>query len=123
KFLVVLKSLQRRVVAHGHDPRQRQPEYCICKGRCMTHIEINWIESMPHMQLRVVIQPAAAKPFVSFADPPTDHIANGVVIEMQIECNGVVETHVLRIQRVSLHHAKAEGHQRVSAPPRKEPYF
>ena len=42
------------------------------------------------------------------------------MIEMQVECNGVVETHVLCVERVSLHHAKAEGDQHVSAAPREE---
>ena len=56
-----------------------------------------------------------------FADPPSDHVPNDIVIEMQIECNGVVEAHVLGVQRVSLHHAKAEGDQYVSATPREEP--
>src|ERR1700730_12768336 len=87
----------------------------------MAHIEIDGIESVPHMQLRIIVQAAAAKPFVTFADSPADHVPNDVVVEMQVECNGVVEAHVLRVQRVSLHHAKAEGHQSVSATPREEP--
>src|SRR5580704_18926433 len=87
----------------------------------MTRIEIDGIESMPHMQLRIIVEAAAAKPFVPVADPPADHVPNHVVIEMQFDCNGVIETDVLRVQRVSLHHAKAEGHQHISATPGEEP--
>src|SRR6516164_6367612 len=83
----------------------------------MARIQIDGIESVPHMQLRIIIEAAAAKPFISFADPPTDHVPDHIVIEMQVQSNGVIETDVLCIQRVSLHHAGAEGHKGVSATP------
>src|SRR4051794_10842887 len=97
EVLVVCKQLQCRVVAYWNDPGQRQLEYCICKNRRMADIEINRIEAVPHMQLRIIVQTAATKPFVPVADPPIDHIPNYIVIEMQVECNGVVETYVLRV--------------------------
>ncbi len=68
---VVRKQLQRRVVARRHHPGQRPPEYRICQRRGMARIEIDGIESMPHMQLRIIVQAAAAKPFVPVADAPT----------------------------------------------------
>jgi hypothetical protein len=54
KVLVVCKQLQCRVVACWNDPGQHQLEYCICKDRRMAHIEINRIEAVPHMQLRII---------------------------------------------------------------------
>jgi hypothetical protein len=66
----------------------------------MACIEIDGIEPVPHMQLRIIVQAAAAKPSVPVADPPTDHVPNDVVVKMQVECNGVVETHVLRVPRI-----------------------
>src|SRR6185503_4263521 len=85
KVFVVWKFLECRVVARRHNPGQRQPEYRICNDRRVAHIEIDGIQSVPHMQLWIITQATAAKPFVPFADPPTDHVPNHVVIEMQVE--------------------------------------
>src|ERR1700758_2143322 len=63
---------------------------------------------MPQMQLWIIIQPAAAKPFVSIGDRPAHHVAKRIVIEVQVEGDIVVEAYVLSIDRVTMYHARCK---------------
>src|ERR1700730_10993595 len=64
---------------------------------------------MTHFLLWVIIQPAAAEPFKSIGDRPLDHIAYRVMVKMQIEREVVIESDILRIDRVGFRHAHGEG--------------
>src|SRR5690349_1086097 len=63
---------------------------------------------MPQMQLWIIIQPAAAKPFVTIGDRPAYQIAKDIVIEVQVEGDIVVEAYVLGIDRFTVHHARCK---------------
>src|SRR5215510_12481679 len=72
------------------------------------------------MQFRIIVQSAAAEPLIAVGDRPTDHVAKRIMIEVQIECDIVVETYVLRIDRVTLYHTCCERHDRSALPPEEE---
>src|SRR5215208_4286261 len=72
------------------------------------------------MQFRIIVQSAAAKPFVPVGDRPADHIAKRIMIEVQVKRDTVVETYVLRIDRVTLYHAYCKCDDPPALAPQEE---
>ena len=72
------------------------------------------------MQLGIIVQAAAAKPFVPIGDRPTDHIAKRIMIEVQVERDIVVEAYVLRIDRVTVYYTRCKRDDPAALPPKEE---
>src|SRR6516164_2083234 len=72
------------------------------------------------MQFRIIVQAAAAKPFVPIGDRPTDHIAKRVMIEVQIERDIVVEAYILCIDRVTVYYTRCKRDDPAALAPKEE---
>src|ERR1700751_3023477 len=75
---------------------------------------------MAQVQFGVIVQPAPVTPLVAICDRPTNHVSNGVVIEEQLQRDGIVETNVFGVYGVTLGHAKSERNNSSVLPPNKE---
>src|SRR5215469_13290485 len=75
---------------------------------------------MAQVQLGVVVQPATVKPFVAICNRPSNHVSNRVVIEVQLQRDGIVETNVFGVYGVALGHAKGERNNSGVLPPNEE---
>src|SRR5689334_8954037 len=63
---------------------------------------------MPQMQLWIIIQPAASKPFVPIGDRPAYQVAKHIVVEVKVEGDFIIEPYVLGIDRVTVYHARCK---------------
>src|SRR5262245_2039475 len=82
KIEVVGKFLQRRIVAGRLKQRERDSHEHVDDGRCMPDIEIDRLEAMSQMQLRIIVQASALKPPASVRHGPSNQIAENVMIKM-----------------------------------------
>jgi site-specific recombinase XerD len=95
EIAIVREPSQRLVVAGRYDPGQQQPENQVRKRGAKTRIEVERIEIVPHPEFRFVAETRASKPLVTVGDRPVHHVANGVVVEMEVEGDGIVQTDIL----------------------------
>src|SRR5262245_38323573 len=72
------------------------------------------------MQLWIIIQPAATKPFVPVGDCPAYHVAKHIVIEVQVKRDIVVEAYVFGIDRVTVYHARCKRDDTPALTPEEE---
>jgi len=57
----------------------------------MLDIQIDGLQAVSQMQLWIIVQRAALKPFEPVLDRPADQIAENVMIKVELESNGVIE--------------------------------
>src|SRR5260370_41157544 len=86
----------------------------------MPDVQIDGLEAMSQMQLRVIVQAAALKPLAPVRYRPTNQIAEHVMIKMEFKRNAVVEAQIFGEQGVVMHHACAESDRLRVAPPDEE---
>src|SRR5689334_11161264 len=120
EIAVIREPSQGLVVAGRYDPWQQQPENRVRKRGAKTHIEVERIEIMPHPEFRFVAETRASKPLVTVGNRPVHHIANRVVIEMEVEGDRIVEADILPEKTVAFDHAEAEGDHVLTPAPDKE---
>src|ERR1700733_10728038 len=91
KFRIVRKLVERVVVARWLEPRKRYPYDHIDDGRRVLHIEINRLKPMSKVELWVIVQSTALKPFAPICYSPTHQITEDIVVEMKSESDTVIE--------------------------------
>ena len=74
----------------------------------MEHVEIERRELMAEMEFWIVIERTTAVVAQPLIDRPTNHIAHGVEIKMQIERDIVIEAEALIVNCVATNEAKTE---------------
>src|ERR1700682_1717447 len=120
KLTVIGKFLQRLVVTRWLDQRQHPLQYRVFYPRYVPDIKINWVQQMPQVQFRIVIETAAAKPLVAICNRPRNHISHCIVIKVQVERDRIVEANVFGINSIVLDHAKGECHDPCVLAPDEE---
>src|SRR5258708_5774580 len=86
----------------------------------MPHVKVDRIQLVSQMQLGIVVEAAAAEPFVPAGDPPAYEVAEGVMVQVQIERDRVVEAEILGVNRIALQDARTEGDDFPVLAPDKE---
>jgi len=81
---------------------------------------IERIEIVPHPEFRFVAETRASKPLVTVGDRPVHHVANGVVVKMEVEGDSIVQADILPEKTVAFDHAEAEGDHFLTPAPDKE---
>src|SRR5246500_5423373 len=118
---IVCEPSQRLVVAGRYDPGQQQPKDRVRNRGAKTYIEVERIEFVPHPEFRFVAETRASKPLVTIGDRPVHHVANGVVVKMEVEGDSIVQANILPEKTVAFDHAEAEGdHLPTPAPDEEE---
>src|SRR5262245_37260731 len=120
KIAIVREPSQRLVVSRRHDPGQQPPENRVRKRGAKTRIEVERIEIVPHPEFRFVAETRASKPLVTVGDRPVHHVANGVVVKMEVEGDSIVQADILPEKSVVLDHTEAEGDHLPAPTPDKE---
>ncbi len=77
--------------------------------RAMADIEVERVERRAQVQLRIIVEPGAAEALVAVRHRPSHHVAEGIMVEVEVEGAAVVEAEILREDVVALDHAQAEG--------------
>src|SRR5438270_1207444 len=86
----------------------------------MLHVKIERREIATKMQLRVVIERAAAIKGQAIIDGPAQNVAQRVKIKVEIERDRIVQTEIFVINRTIVHHANAEGDDAAVESPDKK---
>src|SRR5580704_7728533 len=102
KLVIVRKLFECLVVARRFEPRKNSAKDCVADRRSVPHVKIDWIELIPQVELGIVVQGAAMKPFVAVRDAPADQVAEGIVVQVQVERDLVIKTEILSMDRIAL---------------------
>src|SRR5258706_1202830 len=103
------ETLQYRIAARRLEPRQDPLHEEVDERRGVPHVEIERRELATEVQLRIVIEGAADIPLQPARHAPRQEVAQRMKVQVQVECDAVVEAEVLVVERVAVHHAEAEG--------------
>src|ERR1700683_3645323 len=102
KLVIVRKLFECLVVARRFEPRKNSAKDCVADRRSVPHVKIDWIKLIPQVELGIVVQGAAMKPFVAVRDSPADQVAEGMVVQVQVERDLVLKTEILPMDRITL---------------------
>src|SRR5205085_5520691 len=115
---------QNRIVACRLEIFQRELKNRVQPCARMQHVEIERSQLVPEVQFRIVVErPADVRAQLLF-NCPADHVAHCVKIKVKIECNIVIETETLIVNRVATNQTKTEGNDSaVNSPNEKARVF
>jgi hypothetical protein len=97
--------------------------YRVEKRGGVPDVEIERVKAVAHVQLGIVVEPAAAKPFASVRHAPADHVARRVMIKMQVERDLIIQSEVFSVDRITFEHAQTERDGATVLPPYEEAYL
>src|SRR5690242_21896871 len=99
-------------------------ENWIQQGLSVSDVEIERCQIATEVQLRIVVERAAAVKRQVVIDCPAENVAQCVKIEMQVERDGIVETEIFVVDRAVVHHANAESNDApIESPDKKADPF
>src|SRR5204863_4840247 len=119
----VWKFFQNRIVPRRLEIFHSQPKDRIKPRSRVQHVEIERRQLVAEMQLRIIVERTAEVKAQPLIDRPTDHVAHGVKIKMQIERDIVVEAKAFIINRVATDEAmtKRDNFSRLSPDEKARP--
>src|SRR5438477_7242396 len=120
KFGGVGKFRQHWVVPRRFKQLHHTTENRIQQGLSMSDVEIERSQIAPEMELRIVVERAAAIKGQAVIDRPAQNVAQGVKIKMQIERDGIIQTEIFIVDRAVVHHTNAESNDAPIEPPDKK---
>ena len=92
----------RLEIFHGEvEDRIQQPSR-------VQHVKIERPKFVPEMQFRIIIERTAVIVAQPLVDRPTDHVAHGVKIKMEIERDIVIEAEAFIVNRVAANKTQTE---------------
>src|ERR1700730_11132641 len=101
--LSIIVEMRETPVGTRRFQQWEQPfQHRIDRSRRMPDVKIEGIERVPQMPLRVVIEAAAVKLLVTVGDGPFNDIVKNTIVEIELECDRIVETDIFVIDRVAL---------------------
>src|SRR6476661_6708504 len=109
QLLCVWKFSQNRIVPGRFEIFQRHSENWVEPSASVKHVEIEGLQLVPEMQFRIVIERTAGVTTQPLLNRPTDHIAHGVKIKMEIERDVIIEPQALIVNCVAANETKTEG--------------
>ena len=69
----------------------------------MPHVQINGVKRVAQVPFRVVIEAAAVEAFVAVRDGPFDDVVKHAIVKIELEGDGIIETHIFVADAVVLH--------------------
>src|SRR5881398_1165724 len=120
KFGSVGEFGQHGIVSRRFKQLHHATENWIQQGLGMSDVEIERCQIATEMQLRIVVERAAAIEGQAVIDGPAENVTQGVKIQMQIERDGIVEAEIFVVDRAVVHHANAESNDALIEPPDKK---
>src|SRR5262245_11237469 len=123
QLAVIGEAFQRVIAVDRVEPGQHPAHAEVHHRGGVADVEVDRVEDAAQVEFRIVVQPAAAEPLVAVDNRPGDHVADGVMIVVQVECDRIVESDIFGIELVTLHHAHCEGHDASFAAPQEEAHL
>src|SRR5207237_8498364 len=95
-------------------PCRHEIFHCQSKDRIkprsgMQHVKIERRQLVAEMQLRIIVERTAEIKAQPLIDRPTDHVAHGVKIKMQVERDIVIEAKAFIVNSVATDEAKTKS--------------
>src|SRR5678815_5612521 len=94
KFGSVGEFRQHGIVSRRFKELHHATENRIQQGLSVPDVKIERGQIATEMQLRIVVERAAAIAGQTVIDRPAQNVAQSVKIKMQIECDGIVQTEI-----------------------------
>src|SRR3954467_1536998 len=113
----VREPSQNWIMSRRSEILEHTTEYWIQQPAGMPHIKIERRQFAVQMQLWLVIQRVAVVILQSLLHRPRDDVAERVKIEVQLECNAVIQSDALIVDRVTTNEAKTECNNVAALPP------
>src|SRR6476619_6542776 len=124
KFGGVGEFWQHGIVSRRLKQLHHATENWIQQGLSVSNVEIERCQIAAEMQLRIIIERAAAIEGQAVINRPAQNVAQGVKIEMQIERDGIVQAEIFVVDRAVVHHANAESNNAsIESPDKKVDTF
>src|SRR5262245_43071770 len=123
QLAVIGEALERVIPVDRVEPGQHPAHAEVHHRGGVAAVEVDRVEAAAQEEVRIVVQPSAAEPLVAVDKRPGDHVADGVMIEVQVECDRIVEAYIFGIELVTLHHAHCEGNDASFAAPQEEAHL
>src|SRR5262249_23883670 len=120
ELAVVVEVRKNRVGACRLYHRKQPFQYGVDGPRGMSDIEIDGVERLAQVPLRIVIEASAVETLVAVGDGPFDDVVKNAIIKIEVEGDGVIEPDIFVTDRVTMHCAKAEGDDVVVLSPDEE---
>src|SRR5262245_21499634 len=73
------------------------------------------------MPLWIIVETAAVKTFVAVGHRPFDDVVKHAIVQVELECDGIVEPYIFVADAVTMHRAQAERDDLAVLPPDKKP--
>src|SRR5437763_12758628 len=102
---------QDGIVARRFKQFQHPTENWIQQGLSVSDVKIERCQIATEMQLRIIVERAAAVEGQVAIDCPAQNVAQGVEIEMQVERDGIVVAEIFVENRPIVHQAHADRYE------------
>jgi hypothetical protein len=71
----------------------------------MPHVQINGVKRVAQVPFRVVVEAAAVEAFIAVCDGLFDDVVKDAIVKIELEGDGIVESHIFVADAVALHGA------------------
>src|SRR4029079_19462798 len=104
---IVVEPFKNGIMTSGIQQKKKAPEEPVRDRRCVPHVKVERLKIEAKVILGLIVQTCTAVVAEASFNRPIDQIADDDEIRVNVQSDGIVESHIFAVERASFDHANA----------------